>query len=47
LIATEIGRCTAGFYADGFEQQFGTLVAAFHVPLDCATNTHPRQNKPA
>src|SRR3954471_319982 len=34
MTAAEIGWFTAGFYADGFEQQFRTLVSAFHVPLD-------------
>ena len=34
MTAAEIGWFTAGFYADGFEQQFRTLVAGFRVPLD-------------
>src|SRR6185436_19553712 len=34
MTAAEIGWFTAGFYADGFEQQFRTLVSGFRVPLD-------------
>jgi ABC-2 type transport system ATP-binding protein len=34
MTAAEIGWFTAGFYADGFEQQFRTLVNNFRVPLD-------------
>jgi ABC-2 type transport system ATP-binding protein len=34
MTAAEIGWFTAGFYADGFEQEFRNLVAGFHVPLD-------------
>jgi ABC-2 type transport system ATP-binding protein len=34
MTAAEIGWFTAGFYADGFEQQFRQLVAGFRVPLD-------------
>ena len=34
MTAAEIGWFTAGFYPDGFEQQFRTLVAGFRVPLD-------------
>ncbi len=33
MTAAEIGWFTAGFYPDGFEQRFRTLVADFHVPL--------------
>jgi ABC-2 type transport system ATP-binding protein len=34
MTAAEIGWFTAGFYADGFEHEFRTLVAGFGVPLD-------------
>lgn len=34
MTATEIGWFAAGFYADGFEQHYRTLVGAFRVPLD-------------
>ena len=34
MTAAEIGWFTAGFYADGFEQEFRTLVGHFRVPLD-------------
>jgi ABC-2 type transport system ATP-binding protein len=34
MTAAEIGWFTAGFYTDGFEQQFRQLVAGFRVPLD-------------
>ena len=34
MTAAEIGWFTAGFYADGFEHRFRTLVADFRVPLD-------------
>ena len=34
MTAAEIGWFTAGFYPDGFEQRFRTLIANFHVPLD-------------
>ena len=34
MTAAEIGWFTAGFYADGFEQRFRTLVSDFRVPLD-------------
>jgi ABC-2 type transport system ATP-binding protein len=34
MTAGEIGWFTAGFYRDGFEQQFRTLVSDFRVPLD-------------
>lgn len=34
MTAPEIGWFTAGFYADGFEHHFHTLVENFHVPLD-------------
>jgi ABC-2 type transport system ATP-binding protein len=33
MTAAEIGWFTAGFYADGFEQRFHTLVTDFRVPL--------------
>jgi ABC-2 type transport system ATP-binding protein len=33
MTAAEIGWFTAGFYADGFEQQFRSLIADFGVPL--------------
>jgi ABC-2 type transport system ATP-binding protein len=38
MTAAEIGWFTAGFYADGFEQQFRTLVSGFRVPLDRKLN---------
>ncbi|MCC7475578.1 MAG: ABC transporter ATP-binding protein [Pirellulales bacterium] len=34
MTPAEIGWFTAGFYADGFEHRFRTLVNNFHVPLD-------------
>src|SRR4051812_28623339 len=34
MTAAEIGWFTAGFYPDGFEQQFRTLATGFRVPLD-------------
>jgi ABC-type multidrug transport system ATPase subunit len=34
MTAAEIGWFTAGFYPDGFEHHFRTLVAGFRVPLD-------------
>jgi ABC-2 type transport system ATP-binding protein len=34
MTAAEIGWFTAGFYADGFEHRFRTLIADFRVPLD-------------
>jgi len=34
MTPAEIGWFTAGFYPDGFEQQFRTLIAGFRVPLD-------------
>ncbi|HVT28875.1 MAG TPA: ABC transporter ATP-binding protein [Lacipirellulaceae bacterium] len=34
MTPAEIGWFTAGFYADGFEQQFRTLAAGFRVPLN-------------
>ncbi|HEY4235646.1 MAG TPA: ABC transporter ATP-binding protein [Lacipirellulaceae bacterium] len=34
MTAAEIGWFTAGFYPDGFEHHFRTLVEGFHVPLD-------------
>src|SRR5262245_2328751 len=34
MTAAEIGWFTAGFYADGFEQKYRTLVSGFRVPLD-------------
>jgi ABC-2 type transport system ATP-binding protein len=34
MTAAEIGWFTAGFYTDGFEQQFRQLVGGFRVPLD-------------
>jgi ABC-2 type transport system ATP-binding protein len=34
MTAAEIGWFTAGFYADGFETRFRTLVDEFRVPLD-------------
>src|SRR4051812_5468191 len=34
MTAAEIGWFTAGFYPDGFEQQFRTLASGFRVPLD-------------
>ncbi len=34
MTVAEIGWFTAGFYPDGFEQQFRTFVAGFRVPLD-------------
>ncbi len=34
MTAAEIGWFTAGFYADGFEHRFRTLVSDFRVPLD-------------
>jgi ABC-2 type transport system ATP-binding protein len=34
MTAAEIGWFTAGFYPDGFEQQFRTIVVGFHVPLN-------------
>src|SRR5262245_19234136 len=34
MTAAEIGWFTAGFYAEGFEYQFQTLVQNFQVPLD-------------
>jgi ABC-2 type transport system ATP-binding protein len=34
MTAAEIGWFTSGFYADGFEQRFRTLVTDFQVPLD-------------
>lgn len=34
MTAAEIGWFTAGFYADGFEQRYRTLVNDFRVPLD-------------
>jgi ABC-2 type transport system ATP-binding protein len=34
MTAAEIGWFTAGFYADGFEQNYRTLVSGFRVPLD-------------
>jgi ABC-2 type transport system ATP-binding protein len=34
MTAAEIGWFTAGFYADGFEHHFRTLVEGFRVPLD-------------
>jgi ABC-2 type transport system ATP-binding protein len=34
MTAAEIGWFTAGFYADGFEHQFRTLITGFRVPLD-------------
>jgi ABC-2 type transport system ATP-binding protein len=34
MTAAEIGWFTAGFYPEGFEQQFRTLVSGFRVPLD-------------
>ncbi len=33
MTAAEIGWFTAGFYPDGFEQQYRTLIAGFQVPL--------------
>jgi ABC-2 type transport system ATP-binding protein len=38
MTAAEIGWFTAGFYPDGFEQQFRRLVSGFHVPLDRKLN---------
>jgi ABC-2 type transport system ATP-binding protein len=38
MTAAEIGWFTAGFYPDGFEQQFRTLVSNFRVPLDRKLN---------
>src|SRR6185295_429295 len=34
MTAAEIGWFTAGFYAEGFEHKFRTLVTGFQVPLD-------------
>jgi ABC-2 type transport system ATP-binding protein len=34
MTAAEIGWFTAGFYGDGFEHQFRTLIDGFRVPLD-------------
>ena len=34
MTAAEIGWFTAGFYVDGFEHHFRTLVSDFRVPLD-------------
>lgn len=34
MTVAEIGWFTAGFYADGFEQRYRTLVAGFQVPLE-------------
>jgi ABC-2 type transport system ATP-binding protein len=34
MTAAEIGWFTAGFYRDGFEHHFRTLITGFHVPLD-------------
>ncbi len=34
MTAAEIGWFTAGFYGNGFEQQFRTFVSGFRVPLD-------------
>jgi ABC-2 type transport system ATP-binding protein len=34
MTVAEIGWFTAGFYPDGFEHHFRTLIADFHVPLD-------------
>jgi ABC-2 type transport system ATP-binding protein len=34
MTAAEIGWFTAGFYADGFEHHYRTLVEGFRVPLD-------------
>jgi ABC-2 type transport system ATP-binding protein len=38
MTTAEIGWFAAGFYADGFEQQFRTLVSGFRVPLDRKLN---------
>ncbi len=38
MTPAEIGWFTAGFYADGFEHQFRTLVSGFRVPLDRKLN---------
>jgi ABC-2 type transport system ATP-binding protein len=38
MTAAEIGWFTAGFYADGFEHEFRTLIAGFGVPLDRKLN---------
>jgi len=38
MTAAEIGWFTAGFYGDGFEHQFRTLMAGFRVPLDRKLN---------
>lgn len=38
MTAAEIGWFTAGFYGDGFEQQFRTYVSGFRVPLDRKLN---------
>lgn len=34
MTAAEIGWFTAGFYADGFEHRYRTLIANFRVPLE-------------
>jgi ABC-2 type transport system ATP-binding protein len=34
MTAAEIGWFTAGFYGEGFEQKYRTLVSGFRVPLD-------------
>ncbi len=34
MTAAEIGWFTAGFYPDGFEQRYRTLITDFRVPLD-------------
>jgi ABC-2 type transport system ATP-binding protein len=38
MTAAEIGWFTAGFYPDGFEHQYRTLIAGFQVPLDRRLN---------
>jgi ABC-2 type transport system ATP-binding protein len=38
MTVAEVGWFTAGFYADGFEHQFRTLIAGFGVPLDRKLN---------
>jgi ABC-2 type transport system ATP-binding protein len=38
MTTAEIGWFTAGFYGDGFEHQYRTLVDGFHVPLDRKLN---------
>jgi len=38
MTAAEIGWFTAGFYGNGFEQSFRTLVEGFRVPLDRKLN---------